>query len=383
MDQRDNRYNNMGPRLDLGLRPPKPGQNPEQAPYRRQPAAPQQTEQLPLSPASVLRGHSSQAPDEPGHEQDAHDQYNQRGYEQHQYQYDQAPPHDGRSQPGSYRPARADYTPAYNDYAYGEEPGDYSHNHSSGKSEALAAPPKTGAITRLLMAAALLLSIIALAISLFGGSMENASQATLAQDSELVPGATAERVAKLEKDMSSLLLKMVTLEKELEAIKNRNWSPSAIKDLGSQVTALQNQLKALDGRVAALRSSASAPASAATAASAARPAATSQPSAPPAPAPAATSQPTTPPAPAAATPPATSQVADRAGDKPDPLATRMDNRTNTGGGQNQPRHTYTVQPGDTLFSVAQRYQVTTKDLMKWNNMSADDVLRVGKVLVIH
>jgi LysM repeat protein len=205
------------------------------------------------------------------------------------------------------------------------------------------------------------------------------SPATVAPDAleaadGAVPGATAERVAKLEKDVSSLLLKMVSLEKDMETLQNRNLTPAKVTELTNKMVALQSQLNNLNARVGS-RSSSSGSSSAA--------------GQPDKPATSSTSS-TTAAASQSAQPVASSQVEDRAGDKPDPLATRMGGTTNpaaapSGANQpvGQPRATYTVMAGDTLFGIAQRYKVTTNQLMTWNNMKDTDVLKPGKVLNIY
>lgn len=38
---------------------------------------------------------------------------------------------------------------------------------------------------------------------------------------------------------------------------------------------------------------------------------------------------------------------------------------------------YTVKPGDTLSSIADRYNVTVSQLMSWNNLSSNDSLYIG------
>ncbi|MBN1581742.1 MAG: LysM peptidoglycan-binding domain-containing protein [Anaerolineae bacterium] len=43
---------------------------------------------------------------------------------------------------------------------------------------------------------------------------------------------------------------------------------------------------------------------------------------------------------------------------------------------------YTVQPGDTLYSIAQRYGVSAKDLQDWNNIADPKKLKVGQNLQI-
>ena len=46
------------------------------------------------------------------------------------------------------------------------------------------------------------------------------------------------------------------------------------------------------------------------------------------------------------------------------------------------RQTYVVQAGDSLWSVARRYGVTVADLAQWNAMSPQDILGIGRELVV-
>jgi lipoprotein NlpD len=43
---------------------------------------------------------------------------------------------------------------------------------------------------------------------------------------------------------------------------------------------------------------------------------------------------------------------------------------------------YTVQPGDTLYSIAQRYNVSIQDLQAWNNITDPKKLKVGQRLQV-
>lgn len=43
---------------------------------------------------------------------------------------------------------------------------------------------------------------------------------------------------------------------------------------------------------------------------------------------------------------------------------------------------HTVQPGDTLWSIAQKYNVTVEELVKFNNLPLPDQLFVGQVIDI-
>ena len=43
---------------------------------------------------------------------------------------------------------------------------------------------------------------------------------------------------------------------------------------------------------------------------------------------------------------------------------------------------YTVQPGDTLYGIAQKYGVSVQDLQTWNNISDPRTLKVGQTLKV-
>ncbi|MCF8039183.1 MAG: LysM peptidoglycan-binding domain-containing protein [Desulfohalobiaceae bacterium] len=44
--------------------------------------------------------------------------------------------------------------------------------------------------------------------------------------------------------------------------------------------------------------------------------------------------------------------------------------------------TYTVQSGDTLYSIAQKFGVSVSDLRRWNDLGGEDVIRPGQELVV-
>ena len=46
------------------------------------------------------------------------------------------------------------------------------------------------------------------------------------------------------------------------------------------------------------------------------------------------------------------------------------------------RVTYKVRPGDSLSVIARRYKVTVRDLQKWNNISDPRKLRAGQTLTL-
>jgi LysM repeat protein len=366
MDRRDNRYDNMGPRLDLGPAPQPPQRNrteplSQQAPYQRQQppedkfpadgqAIPPQQDYPPAyhQTTAPAPGYQNQGPP-PGLAQN-------QGHDPGNYQY------DSREQRGR-APGRgwADPREEFYDESFLENHQDARHA-PGGIMLAKPAP------SRWLVVVALVVALAALGLGLFNGRAPTVERETF--NIETVPGATAERVAKLEKDVSSLMLKIVTLEKDLEAIKNRSWSPARLNEISNKLNALQTQVESLASAAQLLRQTA-APAEAAH-----NPAASST---------ARTAGQGSSPTSAAV---ASEQIEDRAGSKPDPVSTTMaapgsQSRPAASAPSGQPRATYTVQRGDTLFSVAQRYQVTTRDLMEWNNMGPDDMLKTGKTLVIY
>ncbi len=51
----------------------------------------------------------------------------------------------------------------------------------------------------------------------------------------------------------------------------------------------------------------------------------------------------------------------------------------TGGGR---VITYRVQRGDTLWAIARRYSVSPEDLMRWNDLGPDDVIRPGDAVKV-
>lgn len=56
------------------------------------------------------------------------------------------------------------------------------------------------------------------------------------------------------------------------------------------------------------------------------------------------------------------------------------NMTRQGGGV---RTRYTVQRGDSLWLIARRHQVSVQDLIRWNSLNEESVLRPGQTLTIH
>ncbi|MFH1060824.1 MAG: LysM domain-containing protein [Pseudomonadota bacterium] len=159
---------------------------------------------------------------------------------------------------------------------------------------------------------------------------------------DVVLGGTAERVAKLEKDVSSLMLRLVTLEKELEAVRARAGAVTKLVELNVKVQALQERLDGLGARPAPRVHS-------------------EEPAAKPAPKP--EPKPAAKPEVKAAPKPAAERPAEEPAKKT--------------------KHTYTVRRGDTLFTVAQRYDVSMKDVMRWNDLKAGEPIKIDQKLVIY
>ncbi len=178
---------------------------------------------------------------------------------------------------------------------------------------------------------------------------------------EVVPGGTAERVAKLEKDVGQLMLRLVTLEKELQSLANKAGTVTQLTELNAKVAALQDRLDNLvvEKRLSSLAARKRPGAGAAPASSPAGPATKTTPrkSVPPAAKPAAKTTPSG----TAALPP-----------KPAPKKKLK-----------RKKLTYVVRRGDTLFTIAQRYKVRMKDLMRWNGLKRGQVIKVGERLVIY
>ena len=47
------------------------------------------------------------------------------------------------------------------------------------------------------------------------------------------------------------------------------------------------------------------------------------------------------------------------------------------------KQSYTVKSGDSLWKISQSQQVTVAQLMKWNNLTKQSTLSIGKNLVIY
>ena len=180
----------------------------------------------------------------------------------------------------------------------------------------------------------LLLSLLALSVAIWGllSQPEMIPQPPIS--ASVVPGATAERVAKLEKDVGDLMLRMVTLEKEIKAVSSKAGSVTKLTELSNRVAGLQDRVDAMnvESKIAGMEKKSAAPAKA---------------------------------APVKATPP-------KEEPKPAPKAKEPERE----------KQVYTVRRGDTLFTIAQRYKVTMRDIKTWNNLRSNMVM-IGQKLVIY
>jgi LysM repeat protein len=179
---------------------------------------------------------------------------------------------------------------------------------------------------------------------------------------EVVPGGAAERVAKLEKDVGNLMLRIVTLEKELQAVAGKTGGVTKITELTAKVAALQSRL---DSMGVGPKSNAVMD--------------TSREEEKPRPAPKAAPRSE---APARTETPARTEAPRRA-ETPRPApkpAAKAESETNSSA--KKIKLVYTVRRGDTLFSVARRHSVTTEDLMRWNSLQPGANLLVDQQLVI-
>lgn len=199
-------------------------------------------------------------------------------------------------------------------------------------------PAPSGRGPVVLAVAALVVALLALGYAWFNSSIGSEPPPMPQPGPGVVPGATAERVAKLDKDVRDLILEVLaikkqvaSMEKQLYSVRSKAGAVTKLTELSAKVAALQDRIRAMEGGGKA----ADPPAPAA-----ARPA-------PPAP------------APAAAKP--------AAGD-PEPQVKKR---------------SYKVQRGDTLWVVAQRYRVKTSDLRRWNKLERDAVIKVGQTLIIY
>lgn len=184
----------------------------------------------------------------------------------------------------------------------------------------------------------LVIALAALVFGLWSTFFPSQPPAPPAFSPEAILGGTAERVAKLEKDVGSLMLRLVTLEKELEAVKGKAGSVTRLTELSAKVAALQNRLDnmSLEQKMAALVSKKTAPAK---------------------------------------TPPPKEQA------KAKPAKDTKPKEVAKAQQRAKKKHTYVVRRGDTLFTVALRYKVRVKDLKKWNGLKTDSI-KIGQKLMI-
>ncbi|MHA7878346.1 MAG: lytic transglycosylase [Saccharospirillum sp.] len=61
---------------------------------------------------------------------------------------------------------------------------------------------------------------------------------------------------------------------------------------------------------------------------------------------------------------------------------RLERRQSTAGGENRNRIDYQVKSGDTFWDIARAHDVSVQNLARWNNMAPGDVLRPGQTLAI-
>ena len=221
-------------------------------------------------------------------------------------------------------------------------------------------PPNSGGVSAVGLVA-LLLVIPALLLGMWNFFYSPEPPPLPPISSDAVPGATAERVAKLEKDVSSLILRMVTIEKEIQAMGSKAGSVTKLAELSNKVAALQDRIESLtlDKKLKSLergRTSSPPPS---------RPAAKAKAK----------------PKPKAETKPAPTiapgkKPAAKAPLRP-PKKRAATSKTTT------EKLVYVVKRGDTLFTIAQRYKVRTSDLRRWNRMKKSDTLKAGKRLTIY
>ncbi|MCB2228055.1 MAG: LysM peptidoglycan-binding domain-containing protein [Desulfarculaceae bacterium] len=175
----------------------------------------------------------------------------------------------------------------------------------------------------------LMLSLLALAVAIWGLLSQPEMIPPPPVSASVVPGATAERVAKMEKDVQDLMLRMVTLDKELKAVASKAGSVTKLTQLSNRVAALQDRLDALtvDKKISSLEKKS----------------------------------------------PAKVEPLKPVKDEKPAVRKKAPERS---------KQVYTVRRGDTLFTVAQRYKVTMRDLKQWNNLRSNTIM-VGQKLTIY
>jgi LysM repeat protein len=235
-------------------------------------------------------------------------------------------------------------TPSYDDLGpridIGHEPpGAIPAEPNPAQPHAPYAPPKSGGGMGVFGMIALILSLLALALALWSLMRAPEQAYTPALSPGVVPGATAERTAKLEKDVGDLMLRLVTLEKELEAVRAKAGSVQQLTKLSARVAALQDRLDSmsLDRKISSMKNKGAAPTK---------------------------------------TPPAAKRPPARVASKAEPPAVAQKQTPA------KKKLSYTVRRGDTLFTVAQRYKVSMRQLKKWNNMKSSSIM-IGQKLLIY
>jgi LysM repeat protein len=195
----------------------------------------------------------------------------------------------------------------------------------------------------------MLIALVAVGVSAFVMISQPEGAPDPVQSPEVMPGGTTERVAKLEKDVSGLILRLVTLEKELRAVSSKAGSVTQLTELTAKMAAIQSRLDSLTVR-SRLATSASGGGAAA-----------SQP------APQPTIKPALPPQLNTASVQSRPATPKPAASQPKPSAKKM---------------VYTVRSGDSLFDIALRYKVSVRNLKAWNKMRSNKIV-AGQRLVIY
>lgn len=232
------------------------------------------------------------------------------------------------------------------------------------------------------------LAVIAMVLALLGLGMALWAVTALPErvpgplpSPDVVAGGTGERVAKLEKDVSGLMLRLVTLEKELEAVRGRAGAITKLTELSAKVAALQERLDALaPGHRPAPRSEA--PAVKATPRPEVRPEVRPEAKVPPKPAAKAAPEPPAKPAAKAAPEPAPKPAA-KAESGVRAQVKAVAEEAAESGSPRKNKVVYTVKRGDTLFTVAQRFKVKIEDIKRWNNLKPGQPIQLDQRLEIY
>ncbi len=163
----------------------------------------------------------------------------------------------------------------------------------------------------------------------------------------VVPGGTGERVVKLEKDVSGLILKVVTLEKDLQPLRGKAGTIAKLTSLNAKIQELQTKIDALAGKAKQTAAGQKPPVVAA-------------------------------PAPDSS---ATGVIKPEVQPEPDsePLQQASASQSQA---KNPNKKIYTVKRGDSLFDIALRYKVTVRDLKRWNNLKGNNI-QSGQKLTIY